>query len=444
MGGSNDPWPFVASGPYPARAGNRVRPWIDGEPAFDRICRAIAAARHSVWATVTFLWPTFQMPGGRGSALAVLEEAAARGVDVRLVFWRPDDETAGLRANAFWGTAEHRALLARCHPHLKVRWDRALPGYCQHQKSWLVDAGGTGGLGFVGGINLNPHSVVAPGHAGAGHNHDAYVELAGPALVDVHHNFVQRWNEASERGADDGRWGDGSDDELPYPDTVPVACGVVEVQVQRTMPAGRYRDQPAFAFSAGERTNLDQYRAAIAAARRTIYLENQQLDVPELLAALADALDRGVEIVVVAPVPPSTASWTPHALEDRVGAHPGLSLCGLAGLGPDGRRHPVHVHAKLMLVDDTWATVGSCNLHRYSLHGNAELNLAFRDPASVRALRSELFGEHLATDTTALDDLAALRLFRQVARDNRDRHRRGATDWQGLAIDLGAPAPHLP
>jgi len=44
----------------------------------------------------------------------------------------------------------------------KIRWDRAHPGFCQHQKSWLIDAGADDEIAFVGGINLNPHSVVAP------------------------------------------------------------------------------------------------------------------------------------------------------------------------------------------------------------------------------------------------------------------------------------------
>ena len=196
---------FVDSGPYPTRGGNLVRPWIDGEPAFRRICEAIETAQHTVWATITFMWPSFRMPDGRGSALDVLERAARRGIDVRLIFWRPDDETANLRRNAFWGSSDHFDLLAQHYPNLKIRWDRAHPGYCQHQKSWLIDAERETTTAFVGGINLNPHSLVAPGHQGEGQNHDVYVELRGPALADVQHNFVQRWNESSERTAVDNQ-----------------------------------------------------------------------------------------------------------------------------------------------------------------------------------------------------------------------------------------------
>ena len=35
--------PFIESGSYPMRPGNSVRPLIDGEPAFRRICEAIEA-----------------------------------------------------------------------------------------------------------------------------------------------------------------------------------------------------------------------------------------------------------------------------------------------------------------------------------------------------------------------------------------------------------------
>src|SRR6266478_10047202 len=55
---------------------------------------------------------------------------------------------------------------------------RAQPGFCQHQKSWLIDSGTESETTFLGGINLNPHSMVAPGHRGEGQNHDVYIELA--------------------------------------------------------------------------------------------------------------------------------------------------------------------------------------------------------------------------------------------------------------------------
>jgi phosphatidylserine/phosphatidylglycerophosphate/cardiolipin synthase-like enzyme len=120
----------------------------------------------------------------------------------------------------------------------------------------------------------------------------------------------------------------------------------------------------------------------------------------------------------------------------RFGAFTNFMLAGIAGLGADGRRKPVYVHDKLMLVDDTWATVGSCNLHRYSLFGNGEMNVSFAEPDTVRALRCALLGEHLGHDTAGMDDRAALELFRRIAKDNRMKQDAGDPAWQGLAFEL--------
>jgi cardiolipin synthase A/B len=442
--------PFVATGSCPTRGGNLVRPLIDGEPAFRRICETIEAARHSVWTTITFMWPEFRMPDARGTALEVLDRAARRGVDVRVIFWRPDAETEALKRNAFWGAPEHFDLLRRNSHQVRIRWDRAHPGFCQHQKTWLIDAGKDTETSFVGGINLNPHSLVSPGHSGEGQNHDVYIELAGPSVADVHHNFVQRWNESSERQLHDGRWGAGSETDLPLPHRVPAERGAAHVQIQRTTHPGRYSDGRAppegraFDIKSGERTNFDQYCSAIRGARRTIYMENQYVEVGEIVAELQGALQRGVEVVLLMPAIPDI-SPTAYETAERsaffearaaLGKHDNFTLAGIAGLGSDGLRKPVYVHSKLMLIDDAWATIGSCNLHRFSLFGNGELNAAISDPEAVRAFRVALFQEHLAQDTSAIDDRVALQLFRRIARGNRQRHENGDPLWQGLALSL--------
>jgi cardiolipin synthase A/B len=446
---------FVPSSSYPARAGNRVGPLIDGEPAFRRIAESVESAQQSVWVTVAFLWASFEMPDGRGSFFDVLGRAARRGLDVRVLFWRPGDELSHYRTNAFWGAPEHRAHLEAQGFRGQIRWDRAARGYCQHQKSWLVDAGHETATAFVGGINLNPHSVVAPGHRGEGHNHDVYVEIAGPSTVDVHHNFVQRWNGASERAGIDGYWGDDAGADLPFPSREPRPQGPGMVQIQRTMPAGQYGDGdpavggPAHDIAAGERSIFDQYRAAIRAARRSIYLENQYLEVPEMVACCREALERGIEVVLV--LPGDLALTRPAAPIDvqrrafldaraALGGYPNFTLAGLAGRDSQGERAHVYVHSKVMLVDDEWATIGSCNLHAPSLFGNAEMNASFWDPEVVRALRCRLFEEHLGESTEHLDDVAALQRFGQVARENTRRWTGGDQGWPGLAFSLDPAA----
>ena len=427
--------PFPETGPYPARAGNLLRPLIDGEAAFRRIGEAVEAAQHSVWLTVTFLLDDFRMPDGRGSLFDLLDRARARGVDVRVLFWKPRPDSPG-REDTFGGP-EDRAMLTVRDSRFLIRWDKVPGIYCQHQKSWLIDAGHPGEAAFVGGINLAAHSVVPQRHRGDDQYHDLYLEVVGPSATDVHRNFVQRWNGASERDEPDGMWGTPNDD-LPMPERVSPIRGSSLVQIQRQVPAAIY------GLTAPERTILDQYLAAIDAARRTIYLENQGLAIEPVLARLNAALARGVDVVYLTPGKPFGYVREQRRQPDRkpqfdrlagLARYENFALVGIAGLGEEGRSD-VYVHAKAMLVDDAWATVGSCNLHAFSLFGHTELNASFWDPTVVRALRGALLAEHLDQDTGALDDRAALSLYRRIAADNRKKRDRGDHDWHGIAYAL--------
>ena len=84
--------------------------------------------------------------------------------------------------------------------------------------------------------------------------------------------------------------------------------------------------------------------------------------------------------------------------------------------------------------DDVFATIGSCNLRTRSLQNHTELNASVYDPSMVRALRCELFSEHLMTSTEDLDDRAALRLYAEIARANAQRR----ADRQGNVLATGA------
>jgi phosphatidylserine/phosphatidylglycerophosphate/cardiolipin synthase-like enzyme len=407
--------PAAVSAAYPVRGGNLVRPLIGGTAAFRRIAEAVDAARHSVWLTVAFYDEDLCFPGGRGTLFDLLDRAAGRGVEVRAIFWRHSPETSAY-GRTFWGTAIERDRLRARNSRVRIRWDRAAVPFCQHQKSWMIDAGMPSETAFVGGINLTAKAIG---------RHDAYVEVTGPSATDVQHNFVERWNGASERHAPDGNWACDSTDQLPLPSVPSGPRGTSTVQIQRML----YR---------GERSILEQYERAIDAARRTIYIENQAIPIPRVAACLERALARGVEVVLLVPAIPEEHVYAARQNPERrtlfdgveaLGRHPGFRLAGIAAL--DGReRRPVYVHCKLMIVDDAWTTIGSCNLHANSLGGQTEMNASIWDAAVACDLRCALFLRHLGVDTTALDDVEALRLYRRIADTN------GSAGWQGEAFTL--------
>lgn len=446
--------PSVTACSYPPRAGNAVRPLVDGVPAFRRIAEAVTAARHSVWLTVAFYAPDFQMPDGGGSLFDVLDCAVERGLDVRVIFWRPNQESISY-GGVFRGAPEDRKVLDARGSRFRIRWDRARGAYCQHQKSWLIDAGQPSETAFVGGINLTAKAMGSPGHRSEGDRHDVYVEITGPSATDVHHNFVQRWNEASERAADDGIWGHDADDVLSFPTRASMPRGASVVQIQRTVHAGRYRNAQASPgghphdVAGGECSIRAQYLEAIGAARGSIYIENQAIPAPEIAAALEQALKRGVEVVILVPADPEDgvrrARQDPQrkTLFDALTAldrYENFALVGIAALDTEGRRRNIYVHSKIMLVDDAWATIGSCNLHSFSLSGNSEMNASIWDPQVVRALRCQLLAEHLDRDTAGIDDRAAFCLYRRIARENQGRRDAGDGKWQGLAFSLDPAA----
>jgi len=445
--------PYVTSDSYPIRAGNAVRPLVDGEPAFRRICEAVETAKQSVWVTVAFLDQGFEMPDGRGSLFDVLDRAADRGLDVRVIFWR---HTLLEKLNPgvhFSGTQAERASLAERGSRFLARWDQAHGRYCQHQKSWLVDAGSRDEVAFVGGINLDRGSMVPPGHPPTDHGntHDVYVEVRGPSATDVHHNFVQRWNEASERAQADGLWPDAlAQDDLLFPEKVSAEQGEVPVQIQRTVRRERYFDSRAtpggepFVIGNGEHSILDQYLRALGAARRTIYVEDQAIGAPQIIDALHAALERSVDVVFLLPADPyaemAEARKNPDSKEfwdslAALGRHDHFALVGIAANSGEGAYQNVYVHAKIALIDDGWCTIGSANLGNRSFYGDTELNASFWHSPTVRALRRELLLEHLGRDTSRLGDRAAFRLYRQIARNNA-RRRAAGEPLDGLAFAL--------
>lgn len=423
-------------GPYPVRPGNRVTPWIDGVPFYERLLAAVTAARRRVWAIVSFIEPEFRLPDGT-AWWDLLDRCRARGLDVRVLFWR-NPRFASTR-HVFLGGPAEREFLARRRADWAARWDSSdHPAHCHHQKAFLLDAGEPDAIAFIGGMVLSHATLARPGHHHGLHKHDAFVELQGPVVADAEHNFVQRWNLA-RLDPDAPPWPDPDRaGPLAWPVRLPPVCGDVPVQLARTLAPGLYCgpapivDAPPFDSAAGEATVLAHYQSAFAAARRTIYIENQHPGQHALLLALDAALQRGVRVVMVVPAEPMPAIWRAaaevdvlardgRAHEHRYGPtfrrladlarHPGFTLVALARSDAAGHRE-IYTHAKLCIVDGAWATLGSANLVDLSLdRDHSELNAAWWGRAACLPLLLQLVAEHAelqaADDRDALDQLAA-------------------------------------
>lgn len=150
------------------------------------------------------------------------------------------------------------------------------------------------------------------------------------------------------------------------------------------------------------------YTKAIERARRLVYVEDQYLWGSHVARMLGQAMEQNPDLFVIGVVPlyPDLEGilgrWPQlegqrRALQDLVRSAPDrVAIYGLEN--PAGT--PVYVHAKVCVIDDTWATIGSDNFNRRSWTHDSELSTVVvdRDRAYGRRLRLTLAAEHLDRD----------------------------------------------
>jgi cardiolipin synthase len=129
----------------------------------------------------------------------------------------------------------------------------------------------------------------------------------------------------------------------------------------------------------------------------------------EFRRALCDAARRGVQVrlLLQGKLDYRLAGLAAHALYDE-----------LLAAGVEIHEYmPAFLHAKVAVVDDVWATVGSSNIDTLSLLLNLEANLVVRDPG---------FCDQLAAQIEV--DLAAARRVPEP-----EAHHTGLRGWASLA-----------
>jgi phosphatidylserine/phosphatidylglycerophosphate/cardiolipin synthase-like enzyme len=172
------------------------------------------------------------------------------------------------------------------------------------------------------------------------------------------------------------------------------------------------RTEPAYNNIAGIREIQTLYLDAIAAAERTIYIENQYFTSGTIRAALSARLTekQGPEIVLVLPC--ACLGWMEQATMGRIRAAFLAELLASDRFGRLAVYYPqvpgdgesfVVVHSKLIVVDESFVSVGSANLSGRSMALDTECNLAVEadgDPRiqdAIAQFRNRLLAEHLGT-----------------------------------------------
>jgi phosphatidylserine/phosphatidylglycerophosphate/cardiolipin synthase-like enzyme len=414
-----------AEGEPRPRPGNAVTVLVDGAEAFQAMADGIAKAQSHVHLTGWHITPTFAMTRGERPIVLkeLLAEVAAR-IPVRVLIWAgvPLPVMQPWRGNV----RKLRDELTDGN-HIQCALDaRERPMHCHHEKTIVIDDQ----VAFVGGIDLTNFNgdrwdTQAHPPRGAVGWHDVAARIEGPAVRDVAENFAMRWEATTG-------------EQLP-PVATPPPAGDIELQVVRTVPDGMYPQ-----FPRGEFRILESYLRGLRAAQRFIYLENQFLWSPEILAVLREKLARpptpAFRLVLLLPEKPDTGGDDTRGqlgtLVQADGDGGRLLACTIYAIGGE-KDWPVYVHAKVGIVDDTWMTIGSANLNEHSLFNDTEMNLVTRDAGLARLTRLRLWAEHLQRpiNEVAADPIAVIDgLWKPIAREQAERRKRGARATHRLTI----------
>ncbi|WP_209313977.1 phospholipase D-like domain-containing protein [Blastococcus sp. TF02A_35] len=430
-------------------SGNLVRPLVHGATYFDRLVEEVGALGEGdhLWFTDWRGDPDERLRPDGPTVAELFEQALLRGVCVRGLVWRSHIDAMSFSAR------ENRSLDRDVEEDGgQVVLDQRVRRAGSHHQKFVVlrhRDDPSRDVAFAGGIDLchsrrddaahegDPQSVAMSSAYGEHPPwHDVQLELRGPAVHVLDTVFRERWEDPTN--ADSGnplawvrdRLRHARLDPPPLPPQLPPPpeCGPHLVQTLRTYPAIR----PPYDFApGGERSVARGYSKAVRRARRLIYLEDQYMWSGEVAQLFAEALASNPElhlVVVVPRIPDQEGAF--NATPQYVGRRQAIDMCVRAG--GDERVHvfdvenhagtPVYVHAKVCVVDDVWASIGSDNFNRRSWTHDSELSTAVldttrdarepRDPSGTgvgartlaRDLRLELAREHLDLDPDGGED----------------------------------------
>ncbi len=299
-------------------------------------------------------------------------------LDVRILVWK-----SALPVAASQHFFPHRAKACFSDSPVHFRLDDSVPfGACHHQKVLAIDDR----LAFCGGGDMTTDRWDSTEHldgdqrrhmpSGGVHDprHEVMMMVEGEAAAMAADLCRRRW--ARSRGADIAPRDETAPPAAsPWPDHVEAQYADVRVGLARTEPA--WRDQ------AEVRESEALHLAAIKAARRFIYLENQYFTSPAAGEALAARLAEpdGPEIVAVSTE--HSPSWFDRMTMDKTRS---ALIRRLQGADRHGRFHAfcpetdagrtVIVHAKCTIIDDVLLRAGSTNLNNRSSGFDTECDLA--------------------------------------------------------------------
>ena len=289
-----------------------------------------------------------------GAVATALKEAVARGVSVKLIY---DDVGCWSVARRFF--REMREAGIDVQPFQPVHFRRLSHrvNYRNHRKIVIVD----GRVGYTGGMNLASRYIHGE-HGGDWR--DLHFRVEGAAVYGLQQLFLADWFYASQELINDMNY---------YPKLSQLANGGALMQIVMSAPLGQWN-------------NIQMaYNHLIQSAREYILIQTPYFMPTEtLLEALQTAALRGVKVQVMVPLKPG-GFWMTWANESFYGDV-------LKAGGEIYAYRPGMLHAKALVIDGVFCSVGSANMDFRSLNDTFEGTAFFYDEKiaeEVKALYNE-------------------------------------------------------
>lgn len=324
----------------PLVVGNKVELLIDGPTTYDAMFTAIENAKDHI-NMETFIIENDEI-GQRFAKLLIAKQTS--GVQVNLIY----DSVGSIRTpstffDALKASGIHVLEYNPINP-LETRkgWQ---VNQRDHRKLLIVD----GQIAFVGGINIS--SVYSSGSFGRSKKtknkqpwRDTHLRMEGPVVSEFQKLFMMTWSQQK---------GETLAAKNYFPD-IPIKGS----EVVRAI--GSSPDEP---YSQIYSTLI----SAINSAETQVFITNAYfVPDPKLLAALKEAVQRGVDVRLLLPgktdstlVFYASRSYYDELLTANVKIY---------------ERQDALLHAKTAMIDGVWSTIGSTNLDWRSFTNNQEIN----------------------------------------------------------------------
>ncbi|MDF2755903.1 MAG: cls [Nitrospira sp.] len=343
----------------PILGDNRVDILLNGEETFPALLDAIRSAHH----TITFEAYIFHEGKIADQLVGAFVERCKAGVRVAILLDAHGSD--GLPERYIQDLRDAGCILVPDFRPLSL-WSLERTNKRNHRRIMVID----GLVGFTGGYGVD--DTWSGNGRTEGRWRETNVRLQGPIVQSLQEAFVEHWREATSVLL-------GGKDYFPYP-PVTVKDVPVLAQVVRSSPLQ------------GNDAMYRVFLQAISSARTSILISTPYLLPGEQLTeALLDAVRRGVRVRVLIPsvVKSSGVEFVTQASQREAF---GALLEGGVQLH---EYSPALLHTKMMIIDGTWATVGSTNLDNRSMAMNDELNVMFYDRTIAKRLE-EIFAADIA------------------------------------------------